>query len=69
MITDGLLVCKADESAEIESYKTQRVDKFSKVGPGYYGELDEDDAELLAFERAAEAEGPSPLSLVVISEY
>lgn len=46
----------AAESAEIESYKTQRVDKFSQVGPGYFGELDEEDAELLAFERAAEVE-------------
>ena len=57
--SEVLMTCwmLADETAELESYKTQKTDMFSNVGPGYYGDLDEADGSLLAYEQAAEAEG------------
>jgi hypothetical protein len=32
--------------------------KFTNQGPAYFGDLDEQDGQLLAYERAAEDEGP-----------
>ncbi|KAK4695411.1 pre-mRNA-splicing factor ISY1, partial [Phenoliferia sp. Uapishka_3] len=46
----------ADETAELESYKTLKVDMFSNPPPGYSGDSDELDGLLIASERAAEAE-------------
>lgn len=59
----------ADENAEAESYKTQKTDMFSKVGPGYYGELDEGDGSLLAYEATAEAEGESLSCMNLLRHY
>ncbi|KAM0748287.1 Isy1-like splicing factor [Meredithblackwellia eburnea MCA 4105] len=47
----------AKEHAELESYKTVKPDMFKNVGPGYYGDQDEVDEELIKAEREAEAEG------------
>lgn len=49
----------ADAATEADSYKTQKHDMFNDVGPDYYGDQDEADENLLAFERTAEAEGLS----------
>ncbi|KAI5478773.1 pre-mRNA-splicing factor ISY1 [Pseudohyphozyma bogoriensis] len=47
----------AAETKELESFKTQKVDMFAKAGPGYYGDDEEADGELLKAEGEAEAEG------------
>lgn len=52
----------AENAAELESFKTIKVDMFDKIGPGYYGDEDEVDVELSKFERAAEEEGESVLT-------
>ncbi len=49
----------AENAAELESFRSSKVEMFSNVGPGYYGELDEEDGQLVAFEQAAELEGES----------
>lgn len=47
----------AADNAELDSHKVQRHSMFDNVGPGYYGEEDEADGELLKYEQEAEAEG------------
>jgi len=44
----------AAERAEVESFKTQRYVTFKNVTPDYYGDFDDQDADLLAAERAQE---------------
>lgn len=48
-----------ENAAELESFRNSKVEMFSNVEPGYYGELDEQDGSLVAFEQAAELEGES----------
>ncbi|KAM0787911.1 hypothetical protein ACM66B_006119 [Microbotryomycetes sp. NB124-2] len=51
-----LFASAAAESEEAEKYKHQRHTIFSNPGPNYYGELDDEDDELLKAEREAEEE-------------
>jgi len=53
----------AAERAEVESFKTQRYVTFKNVTPDYYGDFDDQDADLLAAERAQEEQGALASSL------
>lgn len=49
-----LLNRTAEQEAEIESFRSQKFKRFANQSAEYYGDLDEDDGELLATEMAAE---------------
>ena len=46
---------KKEEDEENQVYTFYK--KFTNQGPGYYGDLDENDGSLLKFEREAEEKG------------
>jgi len=46
---------KKEEDEENQVYAFYK--KFTNQGPGYYGDLDENDGSLLKFEREAEEKG------------
>lgn len=52
-----LFASAAADTAELESHKTYKPQKFMNMSPDYYGDADETDEKFLELEREAEADG------------